>query len=228
MEIYHVINHGIENRKLFLDSRDYARFVHNLYEFNDTAPAQAFDRRGARGTHDVGPPRSYIMREKLVEIHGWCLMKDHYHLLISECAEGGISKFIMKINVGYAKYYNERYERRGHVFQGKTKKILIKQESHFLYILHYIHLNSLDYLTGATKWRERDKGTIKNTNEALEYMDTYRWSSYLDYCNNKNFPSILSKKLFGDVFQNYREEIREYLSDLEIQPIVPADSSLEY
>lgn len=223
MDLYHILNRGIDGRKLFLDSQDYVRFIHNLYEFNDNAPALGSDRRNTPDAN-VGPRRSYI-RKRLVEIHGWCLMKDHYHLLISELVEGGLIKFMMKINVGYAKYYNERYGRYGHLFQGKTKKILIEHEAHFLYILHYLHLNPLDYLTGATKWRERDKNTIKNTKEALEYLNEYRWSSYLDYCNKKNFSSILTKDLFGEMFENYQEVIKEYLKDAEESSIV--DSILE-
>lgn len=211
MEIYHVLNHGIDDRKLFRDSRDYARFVHDLYEFNDTAPAKEFTRRDSRDAN-VGHPMSYI-RKRLVKIHGWCLMEDHYHLLISELIGGGLTKFMRKVNVGYAKYYNERYGRHGHLFQNKTKKILIENEAHFLYILHYLHLNPLDYLKGATKWRERDKGTIKNTKEALAYLDEYRWSSYLDYCGKKNFPSILTKDLFGNAFEDYNKTIKDYLKD---------------
>ena len=213
MELYHILNRGIDGRKLFLDSRDYARFVHDLYEFNDTSPAPEFTRRDI---HDA----NVRYRKRLVEIHGWCLMKDHYHLLISELIEGGLIKFMMKVNVGYAKYYNERYERHGHLFQGKTKKILIEHEAHFLYILNYLHLNPLDYLTGAKKWRERDKGSIKNTEEALKYLNEYRWSSYLDYCGKKNFPSILSKNLFVNIFGNYQEVVKDYLKDAEASSTV--------
>lgn len=213
MELYHVLNRGVDGRKLFLDSQDYARFVHNLYEFNDTAPAQAYCRRSFNT--NVGHRKSYI-RELLVEIHGWVLMKDHYHLIVSELVEGGVLKFMTKINIGYAKYYNERYERHGHLFQGKTKKILIGREAHFLYILHYVHLNPLDYLSGASKWRERDKGTIKNTKGALKHLGKYRWSSYLDYCGKKNFPSILTKDLFGNALGNYYQEAAEkYLKEAE-------------
>jgi putative transposase len=146
-------------------------------------------------------------------------MKDHYHLIISELIEGGLLKFMMKVNVGYAKYYNERYTRHGHLFQGKTKKIRIERAAHFLYILHYVHLNPLDYLRGAATWRERDKNTIKNTREALKYLDEYRWSSYLDYCSKKNFPSILTKRIFGNVFGNYQEVIKDYLKNVEESPI---------
>ncbi len=215
MELYHVLNHSIEGRNLFLDSQDYARFIHNLYEFNDTRPADNLHRLFDPGMKDLGGLSFQRARKKLVEIHGWCLMKDHYHLLISELTEGGLVKFMMKVNVGYAKYYNERYRRHGHVFQGKTKKILIGNEVYFLYILHYLHLNPLDYLAGASKWRERDKGTIKNTKEALTYLDGYRWSSYFDYCGKKNFPSILTKDLFGNSSNNYQEEIEAYLKDVE-------------
>lgn len=220
MELHHILNRGIDGRKLFRDSRDHARFVHNLYEFNDVAPAAAYCRRSP----DVGPRRSYI-RKRLVEIHGWCLMEDHYHLLISELIEGGMSKFIMKTNVGYAKYYNERYGRHGHLFQGKTKKILIENHAHFLYILHYLHLNPLDYLSGTAKWRERDRSSIKNADEALKYLSEYRWSSYLDYCGKKNLPSILTKDFFGNAFGNYQKAIKKYLKDAEISPVT--DSTLE-
>lgn len=216
MDLYHVLNHSIEGRNLFLDSQDYARFIHNLYEFNDTRPADNLHRLFDPKMKDLRGLSFCRTRERLVEIHGWCLMKDHYHLLISELAEGGLVRFMMKVNVGYAKYYNERYGRRGHLFQGKTKKILIEHEAHFLYLLHYVHLNPLDYLTGASMWRERDKSTIRNTKETLKYLSDYRWSSYLDYCDKKNFPSIITKNLFGNVFENYQDAIKDYLKAVEI------------
>jgi len=146
-------------------------------------------------------------------------MEDHYHLLISELIEGGLVKFMMKVNVGYAKYYNERYGRRGHLYQGKTKKILIENEVHFLYILHYVHLNPLDYFIGAKEWRVRDKSTIKNAKDALEYLNSYRWSSYPDYCGKKNFPSILTKDLFENAPGEYPKELVEYLKSTEMPSV---------
>lgn len=215
MELYHVLNRGIDGRKLFLDSQDYARFVHELYEFNDKRPADNLHRLFDPGMKDLRGLSFLRERERLVEIHGWCLMEDHYHLLISEIVENGLIKFMTKVNVGYSKYYNERYKRHGHLFQGKTKKVLIGNEAHFLYILHYVHLNPLDYLIGATEWRERSKSVIKNAKEALSYLSTYRWSSYPDYCDKKNFPSILTKDLFESKSGDYEKTIREYLKDTE-------------
>lgn len=206
-----MINRGVDGRNIFLDSQDYARFVHDLYEFNDTAPALEFHHALSR-TANVGRTTSYI-RERLVDIHGWELMKNHYHLLLSERVENGITLFLRKLS-GYARYFNERHERRGTLFQGRTKRILITRHEHFLYILHYIHLNSLDYLPGARRWRERDRGIVSNFSKTLEHLRSYRWGSYLDYSGTSNFPSILTTSLFGDALgSDYVSSLKEYLGD---------------
>ena len=123
--------------------------------------------------------------------------------------------FLRKLNVGYANYFNERYERKGTLFQGRTKKVLIERDAHFNYILHYIHLNPLDYLRGAEEWRVRSKSGIKSAKASLNYLGEYRWSSYLDYTGKKNFPSILSTSLFKNAFGNYEKTLAEYLGDAE-------------
>ncbi len=221
MNLWHVLNRGVEGRDLFLDSQDYARFVHNLYEFNDSAPADNLSRLfDPSGIRDFVNPSFRKARERLVDIHGWVLMKNHYHLLLSERIEGGISLFLRKLNVGYANYFNERYRRKGTLFQGRTKKILVERESHFLYILHYLHLNPLDYLQGAQEWRARSKSGIRNANEALDYLDSYRWSSYLDYIDKKNFPSILTTSFFKEALDDYQGSLREYLGDAEHDNII--------
>ncbi len=214
MELVHALNRGVDGRDLFQDEKDFVRFVHNLYVFNDTAPADANNNYWFKSMDIVSP---YIgqEQERLVDIHGWVLMKNHYHLLLSERVEGGISLFLRKLNVGYAKYFNERYGRQGTLFQGRTKKVAIEQQAHFLYILHYLHLNPLDYLSGAEGWRLRDKGEVMNIRAALAYLSSYRWSSYLDYCAVKNFPSILTTSLFKDkdVFSDYLAEVKEFLNE---------------
>ena len=127
-------------------------------------------------------------------------MKNHYHLILSARIENGISKFMQKVMIGYVKYFNEKYKRSGTLFQGKTKKVPIENEAHFYHILHYVHLNPLDYLNGATEWRERK---VEDVDVALAHLKKYRWSSYLDYCGVKNFPSVISRDLFGGVFNDY-------------------------
>ncbi len=213
MELYHVLNRGVEKRDLFMDDSDRLRFVHDLYEFNDTAPAPEFTRYREIVSPDI---KSRRVRERIVDIHGWCLMDNHYHILLSEKSEGGMSQFLRKLNVGYAMYFNEKYARSGTLFQGRTKKIRIDSDAHFLHILHYIHLNPLDFLRGAQSWRTLE---IKNSKSALRHLDEYRWSSYLDYCGKRNFPSVITTDLFGGVFKNYPRTIGAYLKDIELAPM---------
>lgn len=224
MELLHALNRGVDKRDIFLDSQDYARFVHDMFEFNSTLPAgntyRHFDPLTMR---DLRSPSSLShntdTHERLVDIHGWVLMKNHYHLLLSERVEDGLSLFLRKLNIGYAKYFNERYERSGTLFQGRTKKVLVSEHSQFLYILHYVHLNPLDCLEGSEDWRVRDHGSVQSVSAALSYLETYRWSSYLDYCGIHNFPSILTTSLFKnkDVFKDIQKSVRDYLHDTQTE-----------
>ena len=190
---------------------DRIRFIHDMYEFNDKAAANNTLR-----TSQMNDFVSRSLREPIVEIHGWCLMDNHYHLLLSELVEGGITLFIRRLNIGYAKFFNEKYKRVGALFQGRTKRIHIHSDAYFLHILHYIHLNPLDFLRGAENWRARE---IENSKTAMRHLENYRWSSYLDYCDKKNFPSVLTTGLFKDIFGNYRKTLTAYLKDLEIGTI---------
>lgn len=208
MELFHLLNRGVDKRTIFHDSSDYARFVHNLYEFNDSKPAWNLGRELKAHREQFDPSmidlRSQSSEQKqIVNIHGWCLMGNHYHLLVSGRSEGGITTFIRKLNVGYANYYNERYKRSGTLFQGRTKKIHIATDAHYLHILHYIHLNPLDFLKGAREWRT---GAIQNKDKAHEHLRKYRWSSYNDYCGRRNFPSILTTELFGENPTKFEKE----------------------
>ncbi len=214
MDLYHALNRGVDKRTIFLDSQDYARFVHDMYCFNTKTPAN----NTSRGNMVDLRSRPLIPdTEKIVDIHGWCLMNNHYHLLLSELSEGGITLFLRRLNIGYAKYFNERYKRSGTLFQGRTKKILIDTDAYFLHILNYIHFNALDHVNNTSEWRTRK---VQNVNEALEYLKKYRWSSYLDYIGIRNFPSILTMSLFQDVFDNdYHKAVERYLQDISSEDI---------
>lgn len=212
MDLYHALNRGVDKRTIFLDDQDRARFVHNMFEFNTTAPASNTYRNTMFDLRSRTTP-SQIITEKLVNIHGWCLMGNHYHLLLNEYSEGGLVKFLRKLNIGYAKYFNERYKRSGTLFQGRTKKLLIDNDAHFLHILNYIHLNPLDFIDSSSQWREKQ---ISNHQDALDFLNKYRWSSYQDYIGIKNFPSILTTSLFKDVFEGkYEYELKQYLKDID-------------
>ncbi len=225
MDFYHALNRGVDKRAIFLDTQDYARFVHDMFEFNTAKPAhntyrtntKMFDLRSQTFEEQDGYDRGRDRGERLVDVHGWCLMGNHYHLLLSERTEGGLVQFLRKLNVGYAKYFNERYMRVGTLFQGRTKKIHIESDAHLLHILNYIHLNPLDFHEHTKQWRE---GHITNINQALTYLTEYKWSSYQDYAGIKNFPSILTTEFFQEVFSgNYTAQLQKYLKGMNLEPI---------
>ena len=198
MELYHLLNRGVDKRKIVLDDHDRVRFVHDLFAFNSTASSLNFEQ----------PERQleqHRAHERLVDIHAFCLMGNHYHLLVSEVIERGISLFMQKLNMGYSKYFNERHGRTGALWQGRFKKIRISRDAHFLYIPYYIHLNPLDL--AMPEWRD---GKVKNASRALNFLRAYRWSSHLDYIGEKNFPSITRRDFLSDIFQTrkmYEKEI---------------------
>ncbi|MFH1129167.1 MAG: transposase [Patescibacteria group bacterium] len=205
-EIYHILNRSIDKKKIFLNDKDYFRFVHDLFEFNDESLASKYSV--------LEGPNIRKPRKLLVNIHAFCLMPNHYHLLISEIREGGISKFMQKLGAGYVRYFNARYKRKGTIFESRYKSILISNSNHFLNLPYYIHLNPLDLKF--PEWRERK---IKDYNKATEYLDKYRWSSHMDYSNIKNFPSVTDRKLLLDIFggeEKYKQSINRWLKEMEI------------
>ena len=212
MELFHVLNRGVDKRKIFLDEDDYFRGIHDLFEFNDTEPVNNLTYFLGKKSKNKDVGRPYIKRNSrklLVKIHAFCLMPNHYHMILSPVIENGISLFMKKFNGGYAKYFNEKYERTGSLFEGKYKKIIIKDESHFIHLPYYIHLNPLDLI--APEWRER---RLDNFKKAMNFIDSYRWSSHLDYSGENNFPSVTQRDFILDFFggsEQYKHKIKDWL-----------------
>lgn len=206
MEFFHVINRGIDNRLIALDDKDRLRFVHSLFELNDVMLVDPNHR-----LRDFDPMRK---RETLVAIHAWCLMPNHYHLLLSESVEDGISRFMKKMNMGYAKYFNQRHQRMGALWQGKAKMIKIKRDENFHLVPKFIHLNPLDM--SAPNWR---RGKVSDPKSVVDKLRAYRWSSHLDYAGESNFPSIVRMGIVRDSVGDryaYEKGLRDVLSDPEI------------
>ena len=206
MEWYHVLNRGVDKREIVLDDTDRARFLHDLFTFNDQQATINFKLSEKR--------EQQRPRKLLVRLHAFCLMGNHYHLLLSDIAPNGMSLFMKKLNMGYARYFNEKYERTGALWQGKYKKKLIERDAHFLYIPYYIHLNPLDF--SMPEWRE---GRVADTEKALKYLADYRWSSHLDYLGTKNFPSVTEREYLAPIIgtrERYRKEIARIIKDPDI------------
>ncbi|MFA5870778.1 MAG: transposase [Candidatus Paceibacterota bacterium] len=203
--IYHIYNRGVEKRKVFLDENDHLRFVSDLFEFNDKNPVINLNYHPIKHVLETKLPK-----EEIVEILAFCLMPNHFHLLLRQKEEKGIAEFMQKMGTGYTNYFNKRYNRVGSLFQGKYKSVGVTTDAHLLHLPYYIHSNPLDLV--APKWR---KGEIENYKKAITFLEQYRWSSYLDYIGKTNFPSITQRKFILSLFRNEKEYKKEMLKWLK-------------
>ena len=183
---YHIYNRGVDSRNIFNKDEDYLRFIHCLYEFNDQRPALPHNwLLKKEDILDTQRPRKL-----LVNILCFCLMPNHFHLILHQITAGGITRFMRKLGTGYTMYFNEKYERSGVLFQGKFKAILVENDEYLLHLSRYIHLNSIELID--SDWKQVG---IKNWNRARGFLQEYRWSSFPDYVGIRNFPSVTKRDL---------------------------------
>ncbi len=184
-EFYHVYNRGVEKRIIFQNTKDYRRFWALLYlangtkeiEFrNDFSKLKSFEEIFQQ---DRGEP--------LVAIGAYCLMPNHFHLLLTHLVEGGISKFMQKLQTGYSMYFNKKYERAGGLFQGVFKSEHINNDPYRMYIYAYIHLNPAKLKN--TEWKIQSKSFLKNLKK---FVAEYPYSSLQEYLS-RNYKIINPK-----------------------------------
>lgn len=209
-EIYHIYNRGVDKRIIYLDELDRVRFVHDLYEFNDKENVTNSNLRFKNMA--VGKP--YIKkRDILVDILAFILMPNHFHLMIRARDESGVTEFMKKIGGGYAQYFNQKYERSGTLFEGKYKCVRVAEDQHLLHLPYYIHANPLNL--EFPQWKE--KGLGDDVEKAMNFLEKYRWSSFLDYMGKKNFPSVTDRdfllRLYGGEEKTMEELERAYKKD---------------
>src|SRR3972149_6006846 len=168
--LYHITSRGNERKNIFVDDADRFRFLELLKDYHD---------------------RYNIL------IHSFVLMDNHYHLIL-ETSEGNLLKVMHGINGGYTGYFNRKYERSGHLFQGRYKGILVEKDAYLLSLSRYVHMNPV-----------RAK--------IVKKPEQYRWSSYPGYigkekeCKWVEHSWILSN--FGKGGKTARRKYREYVEE---------------
>lgn len=218
VEIYHVLNRGVDKRNIFLDAEDYVRFIHDLYEFNDEEPVKNV-YRSLGYDESIQNINERKKRKRVVDLLAFVLMPNHFHLMLIPRIQNGVYLYMKKLGCGYARYFNAKYQRTGTLFEKRYKRILIKNEEHFKHLPYYIHCNPLDL--SYPEWRKRE---LKDFKGALKFLDSYRWSSHLDYCGKKNFSSVTQRKFLLDYFEGeegYRESIKNWLQSFDIEKLKP-------
>ncbi len=206
-EIYHLILRAIDGKLLFKDLDDHYRGVFSIYEFNNSKPVSIKERRKIResfkkftrrrASGDSGILVENDERDKLVDVLAFCFMPNHIHLLLKQTAEHGIYRFMVKLASGYGRYFNEKNQRKGYVFQGRFQSVHIEDDNQLRVVVNYIHANPISLIE--PKFKEDG---IKNhsAQEVLEFLKTgHRWSSFSDYVGGKNFSSITERSFISNV-----------------------------
>jgi len=137
-EFYHIYNRGVDKRIIFSDEDDIARFIQSMHEFNSIEPIGSIYEK-TFVNNKLGGKAS--KSKKLVNFIAYCLNPNHYHFILEQVEEDGISKFMQRIGTGYAMYFNEKYDRGGALFQGKFKSVHIDSNEYLLHLSAYVNLN---------------------------------------------------------------------------------------
>lgn len=197
--IHHIYNRGVAKSVICQEEKDYWRFLQGLCLFNDVKSTNRvlWELERNRGELNLKVLRDYIInseheRDKLVRILAYCIMDNHYHLLIEEIREGGITQFMQKFGTGYVRYFNDKHQRVGPLFQGRFKNVHVDDDLYLQYLLVYINvLNPANFV--APNWKEEGIGNIT---KILRYAKEYSWSSHQDYLGLRN-SIILEKGIFS-------------------------------
>ncbi len=135
-EIYHIYNRGVDKRSIFMDRDDLDRFLTSLSIFNTADPVGSlyehlFNVRFGRWT---------TKSDRLVNIICYCLNPNHFHLLLQQKIDGGLSEFMKRLG-GYTRYFNMRHQRSGVLFQSRFKSVHVDSNEYLLHLSAYINLN---------------------------------------------------------------------------------------
>ena len=211
-EVYHLVMKAIDDNLLFKDIDDYYRGIFSIYEFDNSNPVIIRERRRSRAGLKAKLKEGYRSpssgdlqtsglckltdalktdtRERLVDIFCFSFMPNHIHLLVRQIKDGGITKFMQKLGGGYGRYFNERYERKGYVFQNRFAPIHVRTDEQLKTIFVYIHANPISIIE--PKWKEIG---IKDPEKVIKFLENkYRWSSFFDFISEQNFPSVTERE----------------------------------
>lgn len=186
-EIYHVYNRGVDKREIFSSSFDFERFLISMKYFNTKKP--------------IGSIYQYEFKKNkkldlLVEIISYIILPNHFHFILKQKVDGGISEFMKRLLGGYTNYFNEKHKRSGSLFQGRFKSIHVKEDNYLLVLLGYVNYNNLIHHIPTTK-----KYFVRSSMTEIETGNYY----FLDKIKTTEY--ILEKFKSVEMFKRHCLEI---------------------
>jgi putative transposase len=191
-EGYHILNRGMQKQLVFRDFSDYARFLFLILFLQSP---RSFDQVSREVHHFVKHRVFDICEEEMLEIAegryveliAFCIMPNHFHLILRELEEGGIARYMQRVLNAYTKYFNAKYQVSGHLFQGPYRAVHVTDNNQLLYLSCYIHRNPREL----PNWKNKER----------EYV----WSSYQDYVKKNRWGRLLATELLIEQFGSPQE-----------------------
>lgn len=201
-EYYHIYNRAVSKQTIFHDTRDYLRFLFLILYFQSPLIFQQLGRlvkhfvqHRVLDTIDINE----IIKKRTVELVAFCVMPNHFHLILKGLEEGGIATYMQRVLNAYAKYYNTKYEKSGHVFQGPYRAVHVSSDRQLLYLSSYIHRNPREL----ANWLGKE--------------DQYQWSSYQDYIGENRWGNLLLLDIILGQFKDkkkYQEFVKTSIAKI--------------
>ncbi|OGI95595.1 hypothetical protein A2917_03535 [Candidatus Nomurabacteria bacterium RIFCSPLOWO2_01_FULL_42_17] len=189
-EYYHVYNRGVDKRVIFQDVVDYKRLILLLKILNTTQNIIVRDLFKNKTYEEI---ISEKIADPIVAIGAYCLMPNHFHILITPLVEKGVEKYMQKIQTAYTMYFNNKNERSGALLQGTFKSQHLDTDEYLKYIYSYIHLNPAKLKD--KDWKEKGPRDFQSLKE---FVLSYKYSSIGEYLkddfviiNNTPFPTYM-------------------------------------
>src|SRR3989338_3180680 len=191
-EYYHIFNRGNNKQTISFDKRDKIRFLFLIIYFQSYIFFENIGRQVSyfikNGIFNIDEDlKKKLLNNRNVKLINFALMPNHFHLTLCEFKEGGLSQYMQRVLCAYTKYFNTKYKKSGHLFQGPYKAVHAKDNNQLLYLSTYIHRNPREL----NRWKNKE--------------EQYPWSSLGDYLGENRWDTLLESSIILEQFKNKDE-----------------------
>lgn len=188
-QIYHIFNRGVNKGTIFFSEVDYRRFYNAAIHYKTSNVKFSYEKSFYSKSHN--DPVSLKVESKL-EVLAYCLMPNHFHFLVKQLVDGGVTSYFRRLLNGYSHFVNVKYHRVGPLFQGRFKSVHIESDNQLLHISRYIHLNPI-------------------VSGLVSKLENYSWSSYLSYV--AELEDNLCETEFLEKYFKSKEDYQKFVID---------------
>ena len=194
--IYHVFNRSIANYTIFPSPRHYTRFTEMLHYYQLDNLMYKFSKASAKIPFAATIQELQQTKKRRVDILAYCLMPNHFHLILKQNEENGISNFMQNLQNSYSHFFNIRHKRQGPLWAGKFKNVLCESDEQLLHLSRYIHLNPV-------------------TAQLVDHPENWEATSYYEYISPESAPITICNfsKYISISPQNYQSFVTDHIDE---------------